>query len=52
MRKIDRQKEPDFWIEYKKIHPKERYEDLEKLGGKNEQNERKVTQRRTLSSDG
>lgn len=30
MRKISRQKEPDFWIEYKKKRPKERYADLEK----------------------
>ena len=28
MRKIDRKKEPDFWIEYKRLHPKEQYSDL------------------------
>lgn len=30
MRKIDRQKEPHFWIKYKKAHPKEQYRELKK----------------------
>lgn len=28
MRKINRQEEPDFLMEYKRLHPKERYDDL------------------------
>ena len=28
MRKINRQEEPDFWMEYRRLHPKERYDDL------------------------
>lgn len=30
MRKINRKKEPDFWIEYKRLHPNESYMDLDK----------------------
>lgn len=29
MKRIDRQKEPDFLVEYKRAHPKEQYRDLE-----------------------
>lgn len=35
MKKIDRQKEPEFWSKYKKMHPKEQYRDLEKTAGGN-----------------
>lgn len=30
MRKIDRKEEPDFWIKYKRSHPREQYSDLDK----------------------
>lgn len=36
MRKIDRYKEPDFWADYKNLHPDERYGDLQKTKGGNE----------------
>lgn len=36
MRKIKRKKEPDFWIEYKRTHPKEQYGDLKKSATGNE----------------
>lgn len=36
MRKINRKKEPDFWTDYKKLHPKEQYRDLEKTAAGNE----------------
>lgn len=30
MKKIDRKEEPDFWIKYKRSHPREQYSDLAK----------------------
>lgn len=40
MRKIDRQKEPDFWKEYRKQHPNKRYADLGESSEGNELRQR------------
>lgn len=36
MRRISREAEPDFWMEYKRLHPKERYSDLKNSTAGNE----------------
>lgn len=36
MREINRRKEPDAWIEYKRLHPREQYKDLKKSAEGNE----------------
>ncbi len=36
MKKIDRREEPDFWIEYKRLHPRQCYADLKKTPEGNE----------------
>lgn len=36
MRRINKQKEPSIWIEYKRLHPREQYRDLKTSAGGNE----------------